>query len=182
MVDVFWSFYAQPMENVYTEAITLYIIWTVAICILNGRTRRIVAVIGFVASLILIFLFTVVGRTNGSKHELSLIPFISFEYAKTQPEFYRSIFMNILLFIPLGLTFPHILSKIIKFRGLLSLSIGFVLSILVETIQFFCSFGKCETDDVIMNTLGTLIGVTSYWLGLAMSALNDLFLQRSTRY
>ena len=32
----------------------------------------------------------------------------------------------------------------------------------VEAIQYFFRIGDCETDDVLMNTLGMLIGISSF--------------------
>ena len=93
-----------------------------------------------------------------------MIPFISFINAKTQPEFYRTMFMNVLLFLPLGLSLPFALSEKMKHKVLISILCGLILSVLVEVLQYVFRLGRCETDDVLMNTLGVLIGVTSYLL------------------
>ena len=155
------NYYSQPMENVYIEAIAMYVLWLIAMFVLRDKARRIISVIGLILSIVLILLFTVSGRKSGS-YDISLIPFISFENAKTNTELYRSMFMNLLLFMPLGLCMPFALPKKVKIKGLLTIGAGMVLSIAIEAIQFFFSLGRCETDDVIMNTTGVIIGTSVY--------------------
>ena len=62
------------------------------------------------------------------------------------------IIRNIWLFIPFGAILyklcPHI--KV--------LLIPFVLSVAIETIQYYTSMGFCELDDIISNSLGGCIG------------------------
>ncbi len=156
------DFYVQPMNQVYIETIAIYLIWTVAMFLLRGKARRIVGIIGASLAVILVLTFTVLGRGNENAREISLIPFISFENAKVQPELYRTMFMNMLLFMPLGLSLPYALPDKLKYKALLTILIGIGLSIAVEVVQYVFSLGKCETDDVLMNTLGVMIGVTSY--------------------
>lgn len=157
-------FYCQPMDHVYIETAAMYIIWTVAMLLFRGKARVIISVIAAVLSFGLICLLTVHGRTRGDGNELSLIPFISFANAKIQPELYRSMYMNMLLFLPLGLSLPFALQGKIKHCVLISIAIGFLISVGVEAVQYLFCLGRCETDDVIMNTLGVLIGTTSFLL------------------
>lgn len=158
MSRLFHEFYVQPMNQVYIETIAMYVIWTVAMFLLHGKARRIVATVGAVLAFVLILMF----RSNDGIHELSLIPFITFENAKIQPELYRTMFMNVLLFMPFGLSFPFALNNKIWYSVCITALIGLGLSICVEVLQYVFCLGRCETDDVIMNTLGVIIGVTSY--------------------
>ena len=82
--------------------------------------------------------------------------------AKVQPEFYRSMFMNVLLFMPFGLSMPFALPNKCKHKALLTILFGVILFMTVEACQYIFFLGRCETDDVIMNTLGVAIGVTSF--------------------
>lgn len=163
MSDLRHAFYVQPMNQVYIETIAMYVIWTALMLLLRGKSRRIVSCIGVVCAVALIVLYTIY-RRGGSEEAVSLIPFISFINAKTQPEFYRTMFMNMLLFLPLGLSLPFALSEKMKHKVLISILCGLILSVLVEVLQYVFRLGRCETDDVLMNTLGVLIGVTSYLL------------------
>lgn len=149
------------MNQVYIEVIAMYVIWTVVMFLFRERERRIISCIGLVCASVLILSFTVIGRSN-DKDMVSLIPFISFVNAKTQPEFYRTMFMNMVLFLPLGLSLPFVFTNRIKHKLIVSIICGAFFSVSVEALQFFFHIGRCEIDDVLMNTLGVLIGVTSY--------------------
>ena len=171
MRTLFHDFYVQPMNQVYIETIAIYVIWTVAMFLLRGKARRIVGIVGAGLAVILILMFTVLGRSNGDAREISLIPFITFVNAKVQPEFYRTMFMNMLLFMPLGLSLPYALPDKLKHKALLTILIGAILSISVEACQYMFFLGRCETDDVIMNTLGVAIGTTSFLIFLIVNKI-----------
>ncbi len=102
---------------------------------------------------------TLLSRSESST-DVHLIPFHFLSLAKTNIEIYRSIIMNAALFIPLGMFTSSLMPDSIKAssRVLITLFIGIFLSIAVEFSQFILQLGQTETDDVIFNGLGTLIG------------------------
>lgn len=113
---------------------------------------------------LLLFYVTVASRTGTSQQEVIIQPFYSFFLARTvNREYYRSMLMNVFLFFPLGLMLPFALSER-RNPVLLSLLIGLLMSVLIEILQYAFSLGRAETDDVIMNTLGVLIGSVSFIL------------------
>lgn len=67
---------------------------------------------------------------------------------ETQNGMWSDIWLNILLFIPLGLLIGG-------WKGVL---IGFLLSCGIELFQYFGRLGYCELDDVLHNTIGAGIG------------------------
>ena len=85
------------------------------------------------------------------------------------PEILRSAWMNGLLFVPLGMLLPELfprewpLSRRLLVTGLASL----VFSTGIELMQWCWTLGTAETDDVLANTLGAVIGVLSTHLGCA---------------
>ena len=68
--------------------------------------------------------------------------------------------LNILLFVPLGSALPFICKqpKFVK-----TILIGFLLSLLIELVQFFLG-RSCEMDDLICNTIGSAVGYLFYML------------------
>jgi glycopeptide antibiotics resistance protein len=63
---------------------------------------------------------------------------------------------NIVTFIPLGF-FTCILFK--RFNNLTSIAIFSVLiTTIIEVMQFTLNVGVCDIDDIILNTLGCIIG------------------------
>ncbi len=69
---------------------------------------------------------------------------------------------NVLMFIPIGFLLPLVWSKQEKFRVLL-LS-GFSISLTIEIIQLAIPFRATDIDDLILNTLGAVVGYLVYLL------------------
>ncbi|WP_442973818.1 VanZ family protein [Ruminococcus sp. 1001136sp1] len=42
---------------------------------------------------------------------------------------------------------------------------GFLLSVVIESFQYCLCLGRAETDDVICNTLGCMLGVMANIMG-----------------
>lgn len=116
----------------------------------------------FFGSIVAIILnITVVSRAS-EKSEVCLIPFYSFVMVMKQPEMYRSMLMNVLLFEPIGLTLPFALSYKFQKKAMITIGFGFLLSAVIEIIQYVFFLGRTEVDDVICNTLGCAIGTGAY--------------------
>ena len=108
-----------------------------------------------------ILFITIIGRESHPSQTSKLIPLSS--YIRFQDVHIRwQIYMNIFLFIPLGYLIPFASKK----TFLQTLVFGCCLSIGIELLQFIFALGLCETDDVIHNTLGCIIGYW-YWFGLS---------------
>ncbi|MCY9574294.1 VanZ family protein [Bacillus xiamenensis] len=97
----------------------------------------------------------------------NLIPFktiiVTLELGLTS--FIKQIIGNVILFIPLGFILP-ILFSFYQLRKVTY--IGFLVSLSIELIQFVLdlivgyNYRSFDVDDIITNTLGTLIGVIIY--------------------
>ena len=106
--------------------------------------------------LLVIYVFVILSETllfrkpfEGEHLQLEL--FWSYKVIDVQ---FKQMLGNVLMFIPFGL----LLSLLDKRVWLVLLS-GFFFSCLVEILQFVLKVGLCEWDDVLHNTLGTLIGL-----------------------
>ena len=92
-----------------------------------------------------------------------MIPFQSYRafFAGENEELLRSNLMNVLLFFPAGLFAGTLLPR----RRLLPiLGIALAAALLsagIEVLQFRFALGFAETDDVIHNTLGALLGAAA---------------------
>ena len=118
----------------------------------------------FSGILLLEYLFIVFGETvffrpYSESRKIRIEPFWSY---KEVVHYYPSLIMfwevclNIVLFIPIGLLLGLISSNLQWYKICL---IGCSFSIIIEILQFIFRKGLCETDDVINNTLGTIIGL-----------------------
>jgi len=64
--------------------------------------------------------------------------------------------LNALLFIPVGLLLPMLWKRFEKWPA--TLLCGFLFSLSIEIIQLFSDSRITDVDDLLMNTVGTLIG------------------------
>ena len=65
--------------------------------------------------------------------------------------YWWDIALNMLLFIPLGFLVGGKGWKVVLF--------GFLLSVFIELMQYVFLLGYCEADDVLNNTIGTVVGI-----------------------
>lgn len=105
-------------------------------------------------------LYATIWSRDIGEYGVSLKPFITFTLAVNQPELYRTMLMNLFLFLPFGMT----LSGSLPLRwGLgkriaVTLILGMALSAGIEYGQYRFKLGVAEVDDLICNSAGTLIG------------------------
>lgn len=69
---------------------------------------------------------------------------------------------NVIGFLPFGFFLP-ILSRRLR-NGFVVTALGFGLSLLVESIQLVFKVGCFDVDDLILNTLGVLLGWLAFWI------------------
>ena len=158
MNKLFWLIYIQPLHRIMISMILAAVLWGYLGNREHGSRRwRILNAAVFAGIAAVIFYMTVCARGEETA-EAVLVPFQNFREAREQPELYRSMLMNVLLFFPIGLSLPFVLGK-----WKLSVPVTVVLACLssagIEYLQYRYSLGRCEVDDVIMNTLGTYAGV-----------------------
>ena len=154
--------YTQPLIRVILAMVITIAIWGYARTRLYGKRWNIANALlacGMVAAILGITIF---GRTAGER-TLILKPFASLAVARTQSEAYRELLMNVFLFFPLGLTLSNALPQRWGrwLRIVITVIAGLLLSAGIEYTQYRFALGVAETDDVICNTLGTVIGSAS---------------------
>jgi len=100
----------------------------------------------------------VIFRSTDAERCYNLIPFWSYwDYGEQSyfMEMFGEIILNVLLFVPIGFLAGCGLERM-TFKKVLFLGGG--LSVFIELLQFIFKKGFCETDDVIHNVLGCMIG------------------------
>ena len=160
MARLFWRIYVQPISAILVEMLLLPIIWVAMEKKVRDPLRwklfNAVVFLGIVAAI----LYTTVLSRSENPQEPSWIPLYTFVEAKLQPELYRTMLMNVFLFQPIGLALPNLLPK--KAHPVaVTVVFAMLLSIGIEAAQFHYQLGRCEIDDVIMNTLGAAIGAVA---------------------
>ena len=160
MQRLFWRIYVQPLSAILLEMLLLPIIWVAMEKGVRDPLRwklfNSAVFLGIVAAI----LYTTVWSRGENAQEPSWIPFYTFVEAKLQPELYRTMLMNVFLFQPIGLALPNLLPK--KAHPVaVTVVFAMLLSIGIEAAQFHYHLGRCEIDDVIMNTLGAVVGAAA---------------------
>ncbi len=178
MGNFFHRIYILDISTILIAIPILLLVWSVISAAFYKYMRIIGAIMAVIAVSAILYI-TVFSRSE-SGAGANFIPFSSFERAKIKPEMYRSVLMNVFLFVPLGLSLPFVFGGATGKRILLTILIGFLLSVTVEAIQYFASLGMAETDDVIFNTLGTTIGSCVYLLSLLWRKLYSNHKERRT--
>lgn len=120
----------------------------------------------FLYALILFFLLFK-KKSVGSFQTINLIPFRTIiDYLFNENVIVRSfafsnIMGNIAIFIPLGIYIPLLINKKSIFTNS---AIVALISLCVEIVQYILAIGTADVDDIILNTIGGLLGILIFKL------------------
>lgn len=164
MRTLFLWFYCLPIS----DAVLLIVLATVIFLFLRERLRSTLywkaGIPILLVCWIAVILFGTLGqRTEGGNlSEPILMPFYSYYTAFNggSKELYRTNFMNAVLFYPAGLLGCEALPKRWRkiWKVMLVTFVFALVSVGIEYSQYRFGLGLAEVDDVIHNTLGTLLG------------------------
>lgn len=117
------------------------------------------------ASILFFLLFK--KKSVGSFRTINLIPFRTIiDYLFNEDVIVRSfafsnIMGNIAIFIPLGIYIPLLINKKSIFTNS---AIVALISLCVEIVQYILVIGTADVDDIILNTIGGLLGILIFKL------------------
>lgn len=144
--DIFKEMQYLPLA--FLLGILLYLI--TILCI--RRYKKSICSTLFTSYLIMLFIITIFEREPGSRTGVSL----KFFETLGGPRANAYVIENVLLFIPFGI-FISLKWKQLRNPFVCSF-LGFCLSCIIEMIQLITERGHFQIDDIVTNTLGTLIG------------------------
>ena len=121
-------------------------------------------------SILIYFLFFAEGFRErvGTGYHYNFIPFYEIgrylKYYRTigLPMVILNLLGNVVAFIPFGFLVPLASKGKLRFWSVALFTLEF--SVLVEVLQLFTRVGSCDVDDVILNTLGGMLGYGFYCL------------------
>ena len=129
---------------------------------------RIISISCFIIVILAILCPTVLIRginfTMENRGTVVLQPFHFLITGKSSHEIYRVAAGNVLIFMPFGAIIAGMKSKTSQKNGivwrvaLLAIISGLLFSFLIELAQYFLVGGQAETDDLICNSFGALLG------------------------
>ncbi len=132
------------------------VLWTAVGCCFLGerwRWRRAGVRFAFCLYIYVVLWQAFFSRESGSRTGVDLALFSTWR-ASAQSKAY--VLENVLMFVPMGAMLPFVWKK--GKNPAVCVLTGALSSTLIETLQFITSRGHCQTDDLVMNTLGTLVG------------------------
>lgn len=180
MREIFLWFYCLPMIDsimliLLATAVFLYVqekfhdspYWKPSVCLL------------FFIWLAVIYVGTLGNRTEGGNFsQPNWALFASYQKALDtgNKEIYRTNFMNAVLFYPAGLFGCAALPKRWKWgwKVLLMTVVLMLASAGIEYVQYRFHMGLAETDDIIHNSLGVLLGATAWGIPIKRAVTADL--------
>lgn len=109
-----------------------------------------------------IFVMTLFRRSIGAEFDFRAKPFESYyiAFAEGDIEVLLQIIINIAMFIPIGFLLPCCFKLYEKYRYVLITAV--IASVSIELLQLIFKMGLFETDDVINNVLGAMVGLGIY--------------------
>ncbi len=122
--------------------------------------KRVIIDILFVIYILILFRITVLRSGIGANElfsgKINFIPFADLidTFKKSSASFIYLFLGNILWFVPFG----FYLRKIKKCKILTVITLGFCLSLSIEIMQYIFGTGVNEIDDLMLNTVGALVG------------------------
>ena len=160
------------MSKVTLQAIVIWVILAFVVCAVTypfyrkGRLSD----NAFVALPLLAFYLgftltiTIIERIPSAEAKYQLVVFWSYKAIQAgRNELIAEVFWNYILFIPIGILLAMLLpSK----RSWLAIILGMLMSSGIELTQLYLHRGLFEFDDIIHNTLGTIIGVILFFGGM----------------
>lgn len=138
----------------------------------NKRKIQMISWVFFIIYLVMMVYFLFfserMGRVPGNQYRYNLIPFTEIrrylQYHQKIGSFNvcLNLLGNVVCFIPFGFVIPILTRKQTALRMFL---LSMLASVLVELLQLVSMLGSCDVDDIILNTLGGLIGYFLFVLG-----------------
>ena len=106
---------------------------------------------------------TIISRQATINPQYKLMLFWSYQaIVSGEVDLTSQVLWNIVLFIPIGILLMLVLTC--KYKWIIALVCGVILSSIIEVIQLITHRGLFEFDDIVHNTLGAAVGIGVYIL------------------
>jgi glycopeptide antibiotics resistance protein len=143
--------------------------------LLNILTRVIMISLSFIYILFVVRTLFLNDRINGfylMGYDYNLIPFKTIATYITRYNHYNfntwfnNLFGNIILFIPFGFSTLYFLRKLRYFKSFVLFILA--VTVILEMSQMLLHVGSLDIDDVILNSIGGIIGFVFYKMCFAL--------------
>lgn len=162
--------YQRIPDYVYIGGVAIIVLGVVSVFCLYGISNgwRKVARIVLCVYVIILYCSTVIFRETNEEIKVELQPLKKFTEIMEEGDHYANpeLIMNVIVFVFLGLLLSMAFDRM---KWWCLLMVGIVISLSIETMQLIFQRGTVETDDVILNSLGCLIGIAMVYITKKMT-------------
>ena len=150
-----WEFITHHLLSGYVPVMAALVLYFVVLYAIGKKQTVGHVIASFVFCLYLVGILTMTGIClKGSfSPRIVYIPFVDMIRGP------KDTFLNLLLFIPMGLFLPVLYEKYDRI-GKIAFT-GFLISLSIEIVQMF-GYGATDINDLITNTIGTCLGFCIY--------------------
>ena len=151
--------YQSLPQEVYEGLLSVFFLGVVVIIVFKGFRKgwRYVAGLLLTEYIALLYCSMVIFRAYSEDAGHDFTPFWSYTAIQEgRIDLIPENVMNVVVFVPVGVLLGSLLK--VKVSWLIALLVGMGISVSIEMLQYFFHRGFAETDDVVHNTLGCLIG------------------------
>ena len=130
----------------------------ISFVIKNFRDCNKTALVMFFLYLLMVSYITVFSRRGKVQTDI-LLSFDSIQEAMNRHSLapLQHLWLNIVMFVPIGALFAAIHPSLARFSAVLPL--GMLLTTIIETTQLLMRNGQCDLEDLVANTVGALLGL-----------------------
>lgn len=139
--------YLIPAIVVTLFGIIIYKVWR------KEKAKISIAVIFLFLYIIVLLQTAFFSREPGSRNGINLILLSTWGLTTVEHAYFIE---NIMMFVPFGVLMPMVWNRMRKVRC--CVLIGCLFSCVIELSQLVTQRGYCQLDDVVTNTIGSLVG------------------------
>lgn len=138
----------------------------------RSKKRIVITLLFILYVIMLLFMVLLMDRSGKDEYQYNLVLFDEikryFRYREQVGNwiFLRNILGNVVGFIPMGACWPYVFPRMRN--PVLVTLVCFEWSLVIESTQLFFRIGSFDVDDLLLNTLGGIIGCVIYYAWMAV--------------
>lgn len=110
----------------------------------------------------LVLSYTIFSREATGIAQYIMNPIWAYKLMPFNKSYRMEVVLNYILFIPIGFLTPRLIKSRKKY--FLTIFHGFLFSAAIELTQLITTTGRFESEDILGNTIGTIIGAILYYI------------------
>ena len=150
--------YQDVPTEVYEGLLSIFCIGVVGLLVFFGWKRGWKKIVGLLLAeyVFLIYSSTLIFRNYSESCGFEFTPFWSYD----RTDLIAENIMNVVVFVPVGILLGLVNGSWLKVKSswLIAIILGMSISVSIEVMQYLFHRGFAETDDVMHNTLGCILG------------------------